>query len=64
MNPRTELDFIFEGKDDPSFTKAFYRDFWICVAIGFSASIGLIFAVLNADVIDKMMVDLLKSIFI
>lgn len=64
MNTKTELNQNFEYRNDPAFHKAFFRDFFICVAIGFSASIGLIFAVLNADRIDAFFAEVIKAIFL
>lgn len=45
----------FELKSDQSFAKTFYKGFWMSVFIGFSFSLGLILAVLNADIIDSFM---------
>lgn len=65
MNTKaTELDHVFETKDDPEFTRSFRRDFLICVGIGFMATIGLIWVVINAERIDHFISHVIKDIFI
>lgn len=58
----TELDFT--EKDHPEFTVYFWKNFLIAVGIGFSATIGLIVGVVNADVIDNFFSEILKAIFL
>lgn len=64
----TDIDRNQETKNDAAFTKSFYRGFIFAVAVGFIFSIGLLWAVVNAEEIDRFMSDvineILKAIFI
>lgn len=64
MKSKTELDAIFEMKDDPVFTRSFRRDFMICVAVSCIAVLGVITAIVHADKIDRFFSELVKAIFI
>lgn len=64
MKTKTELDLVFEAKDDPDFTRSFRRDFLICVAIGLMATIGLIAVVVNASSIDLFFSEIVKKMFL
>lgn len=62
-NTKTELDFDTE-RDHPEFTAYFWKNFLIAVGIGFLGTIGLIVAVVHADVIDNFFSEILKAIFL
>lgn len=52
-NTKTELDFDKE-RDHPDFTKFFWPNLLIAIGIALFCGLGIIFTILNAELIDKI----------
>lgn len=58
MKSETELDHIFEAKDEAEHTRHLSLMLLSGIAIGFICAVGIIFVWLNAELIDRLSVDL------
>lgn len=50
----TDIDRNQETKNDPEFTKSFYRGFIFAVAVAVICVIGIVYTLLNAELIDNI----------